>query len=201
MSIGFGPYEMHQTTARHLDMLESTGLTSQLASLVSIPSKPRAVLTKHEVVSIYLIDKALRSPSKVARYYGVSEKTIRDIWSRRTWASETWHLDLHATELEIKRSGRPVGSRDARPRMRKNRGASSHACASAADESRTQDISFACGQTMPWLVESNTAESCSLDEQLHNWELGQCHEELEVSDPFFGDWSPPSCHDYDHCEP
>ncbi len=51
----------------------------------------------------------------IARTYGVSEKTVRDIWKGRTWSKETWHLDT-ARIVSIKRPGRPKGCKDTRPR-------------------------------------------------------------------------------------
>ena len=81
----------------------------------SCPAKPRAVLTKSEVIAIFQ-SKLTHSPAtKVARLYGVSEKAIRDIWTARTWAAETWHLDP-SRALVVKTSGRPIGSRDSKPR-------------------------------------------------------------------------------------
>ena len=80
----------------------------------SAPVKPRAVLTKTEVIAIFQI-KGTQSATKIARCFGVSEKAIRDIWTARTWAAETWHLDTSRL-LNIKSSGRPLGCRDSKPR-------------------------------------------------------------------------------------
>jgi hypothetical protein len=55
--------------------------------------RPRAVLTASQVVAIFQSRAVMRSSSKVSRMYGVSEKTIRDIWVGRTWKAETRHLD------------------------------------------------------------------------------------------------------------
>uniref|UniRef100_A0A7S0M491 Uncharacterized protein n=1 Tax=Cryptomonas curvata TaxID=233186 RepID=A0A7S0M491_9CRYP len=72
----------------------------------------------------------------LAKRYGVSPKTIRDIWNRRTWAYVTiqlWCLEqpdigeVHASGpssfqldgIEYRKNrGRPKGSRDKKPRTR-----------------------------------------------------------------------------------
>jgi hypothetical protein len=55
--------------------------------------RPRAILIASQVVAIFQYRAVLRSSSKVSRMFGVSEKTIRDIWVGRTWKAETQHLD------------------------------------------------------------------------------------------------------------
>ena len=59
--------------------------------------------------------------TQVALVYGVSPKTVRDIWVGRTWYRATCHLDLSkpicAERLEKKR-GRPKGAKDIKPRTR-----------------------------------------------------------------------------------
>ena len=58
------------------------------------------------------------SSSELSKLTGLNEKTIRDVWSARTWAKETWHLDprrWHRAE-RIRGPGRPVGSKDKQPR-------------------------------------------------------------------------------------
>jgi hypothetical protein len=50
----------------------------------------------------------MRSSSKVSRMYGVSEKTIRDIWVGRTWKAETRHLDP-LRPLEVQHADRAHG--------------------------------------------------------------------------------------------
>jgi hypothetical protein len=86
----------------------------------------RERLTKEQVLNIFKIRfgpaKATKtyssSAASIARHYSVSEKAIRDIWSRRTWASETAHL--HPVVLHIKSTmGRPKGSLDRK--IRKSR--------------------------------------------------------------------------------
>lgn len=110
------------------------------------------ILSKQQALDIYSMrtadttsDPALKAvagkSSMVAEMYGVSPKTIRDIWNRKTWAQVTrtmWtqeEADDYAVEqaqaklppaerLAIraemkKRRGRPPGSKDSRPRRRR----------------------------------------------------------------------------------
>jgi hypothetical protein len=86
-----------------------------LHTLPNRAPKPRAILKKSQVITIFQLKHNLLSATKVARSYGVSEKAVRDIWTSRTWATETWHLDP-SRALKIKQSGRPLGSRDSKPR-------------------------------------------------------------------------------------
>ncbi len=51
----------------------------------------------------------------------VSEKTVRDIWTGRTWSRETWHLDT-SRNLQLKQLGRPKGCRDSQPRKQRGSG-------------------------------------------------------------------------------
>jgi len=117
--------------------------------------RSRALLTEQQAVAIYSrrLNAAAdggRSSRVLAWQYGVSPKTIRDIWSRRTWARSTAHLTaaaeltpeplcdrgggalvgcaapahddppLHpAGDCITRPPGRPKGSKDKRPRKRK----------------------------------------------------------------------------------
>jgi hypothetical protein len=71
-------------------------------------STKRIVLNKQFAAEIYSHKLALMTPTsfkeclqvsqlkgrstKVALQYGVSAKTIRDIWNRKTWTDATFHL-------------------------------------------------------------------------------------------------------------
>ena len=65
-------------------------------------SGPRTLLTKEQAAEIYMIGRAFTDSgldplcggrsALMAKKYGVSPKTIRDIWNRRTWQNETRHL-------------------------------------------------------------------------------------------------------------
>jgi hypothetical protein len=82
------------------------------------PGRARARLTKYQAVSIFQSKSSAASAARMAVSYGVSEKAIRDIWKRRTWARETLHLDPSQSHQQ-KTVGRPKGSRDSKPRKTK----------------------------------------------------------------------------------
>jgi hypothetical protein len=83
-------------------------------------------LTQEQVIDIFKIRYGPAKETKmhsskagsIARHYSVSEKTIRDIWTRRTWASETAHIHpvVPYTKVTV---GRPKGSLDTQKRKRK----------------------------------------------------------------------------------
>ena len=94
---------------------------------LALNSKPRAILTSEKAVEIFsrsltsTVSSSAERPhaTSVAREYGVSEKTVRDIWTGRTWSNETRHLDPHRPPREAKPTGRPRGRQDSTPRKRK----------------------------------------------------------------------------------
>lgn len=66
-------------------------------------NKRHAILTKDAAIEIYLEKPTgngwKRGMTKtvaraLGKTYGVDEKTVRDIWNRRSWRRETAHLDL-----------------------------------------------------------------------------------------------------------
>jgi hypothetical protein len=89
------------------------------------PRKTRAILTEQQAVEIFRFKSASAIPQIklsalfVARRYGIHEKTVRDIWKQRTWSHATRSLDGSAGSMETKRIGRPVGSKNKKPRNRK----------------------------------------------------------------------------------
>ena len=86
--------------------------------------KPQAVLTKDKVIEIFKISlkrSAAEKPnaSLLAREHGVNEKTIRDIWTGRTWHDETQPLAIDREPRQRAKTGRPLGCKDSVPRRRK----------------------------------------------------------------------------------
>ena len=95
----------------------------------------RCVLTKDQVVQIFerkLIPSSISSnpnggsctylATKVGKEFGVSPKTVRDIWHGRTWYRQTYHLDpsrADAADRLSRHAGRPKGAKDRIPRQRK----------------------------------------------------------------------------------
>ena len=92
--------------------------------------RPRAILTEQQAVQIFKIkeqESPLSSPSIplpsatcVGREYGVSERTVRDIWKGRTWCQATSSPKSKHQTTSDKRPGRPKGSRDSKPRKKKS---------------------------------------------------------------------------------
>ena len=181
----------------------------------STAPKPRAVLTRDDAIAIFKLKESLQPATKVSRFYGVSEKAVRDIWTGRTWSAETWHLDT-TRALKIKPSGRPQGSRDTKPR--KPRLAFKESSAPKSEEAYTtkkrallscggtdarpvqqhrtcKDNFWPAGVTQICLVsvqvDAEFDKYCSphtksLDEQLFDWELDT--HSRDVFDPFKADW-------------
>ena len=106
-------------------------------------AKPRAVLTKEQVIDICRLSafkdtKASRpTATSVAKAFCVSEKTIRDIWKGRTWCNETLPLDSSRQPKLRKKTGRPLGRKDSAPRRPKQ--APRRPIGSSKLETRPQD--------------------------------------------------------------
>jgi hypothetical protein len=83
-----------------------------------VPSKHRARLTEEAVIQIFTRRHDKVSPTVVSNLYGVNEKTVRDIWSGRTWSKETRHLDPSraASSKKILEIVPPAEQRGAEPK-------------------------------------------------------------------------------------
>ena len=175
-----------------------------------LSGKHRAKLTESDVISIFLAKATRIQATVVGKTYGVSEKAVRDIWSGRTWAKETWHLNPSRT-LVVKQTGRPKGSRDSRPRQKRmpRRSVPSvrpdelvdaddvwqYLC-DPGDESDIRSFPQHCLPCSDALDTSEpiAASHCdlmTLDEQLHRWDDVWC--DPHNSDPFENDWQPAPC--------
>ena len=65
-----------------------------------------------------------RSSADIAKEYGVTEKTIRDIWTGRTWFRETLHLEPSREKIAerlTRQLGRPKGSKDRIQRRKRSK--------------------------------------------------------------------------------
>ena len=111
-------------------------------------TKARAVLQKPEVIEIFLLrplaSELNETPCSelVGKRYGVSPKTIRDIWVGRTWYRTTHHLDptrIDSTERLARHPGRPKGSKDSRPRVSKVRNGAPRVTSRASKKSKQPD--------------------------------------------------------------
>ena len=85
----------------------------------------RAILTEMQAIDIFKVGTSHDSTtagitaSSVAKKYGINERTVRDIWKRRTWTRATGSLE-GITRSKL-RSGRPKGSKDIMPRKPKKK--------------------------------------------------------------------------------
>jgi hypothetical protein len=182
------------------------------AALPKIAAKPRAVLTRADVIAIFQIKAtlALASATKVAKFYGVSEKTIRDVWTRRTWAVETWHLDP-SSALNMKQPGRPLGSRDSKPRKQRqpftessplsqfSSSAQDAACGTVHDDQiLLEEEVWVCDEQIIFQESAGghdsdgihagwCAPSKSIDDELFEWEQGRQADFW--LDPFHEGWA------------
>jgi hypothetical protein len=176
-------------------------------------ARPRAILSKNDAIAIFQMKGSSSSATQVAMPYGVSEKTIRDIWTGRCWGAATWHLD-RSRVLKIKPSGRPPGRRDSRPRKHKRRkqesenGVSNGRAEQKPDviaekhpankkNTLTRNIS---GNLSPLRADATVENKVfslqtkkSVDEQLFDWEHNP--QGSLLVDPFKEDWKRNSCVD------
>ena len=75
----------------------------------------RAILSEAEAIEIFQARASESTSTELGAVYGVSETTIRDIWTARTWSCETRHLDPSRPPRH-KKVGRPKGCKDVKPR-------------------------------------------------------------------------------------
>ena len=175
--------------------------------------KPRARLTEDRVLEIFKLKDSSKSASLLGALHGVSEKTVRDIWTGRTWSMETQHLDT-SRPIVIKIAGRPKGSMDSKPRKQKgqsvqNRLRQSHQslgsnnkhslprsttpCPLSVDEKYVHDNHSDCdfklwtGPQGPASHVQASMHRTSVDDELHEWkERSWCS---PLTDPFRRDWT------------
>ena len=97
-------------------------------------TRKQTILTSEAAIQIFKLRPALKSPiddaesrlktsSSIAKRFGVSPKTVRDIWIGRTWYRQTFPLDPerpNSSERLSKQMGRPRGSKDKSPRSRRS---------------------------------------------------------------------------------
>lgn len=153
-------------------------------------SKPRARLTEAQVVEIFQAKQNQKGAATVARLYGINEKTVRDVWSGRTWSKETWHLDI-LRPVSFKQIGRPRGSRDTKQRKSRalvhqpergesafnehSQGAMQDSLRKHADCSPDETALQTCGKGKQ--TQAGVFQKCqggnryiSIDDQLYEWD-------------------------------
>jgi hypothetical protein len=130
-------------------------------------SKPRARLSAGEVVQIFWSRQEQKSSTVVSRLYGVNEKTVRDIWSGRTWAKETQHLDP-SRHSRIEKIWKPRGGKHVKKST----------SLQVQDLQDLTNFSYMGPEDkfIPYASKDQAAEqtSDSIDEQLYLWDLNDC---------------------------
>jgi hypothetical protein len=107
----------------------------------------RAILTEQQAIEIFgfrfstSLSMTAASALVVAKRYSVNERTVRDIWNLRTWANATLFLAGGAGPIAKEKMGRPLGSKDVRPRKEK------HAARPAMSSERSTSFSTPKGDT------------------------------------------------------
>ena len=149
--------------------------------------KPRARLTEHDVLSIFRCKYSSATATKLASVYGVSEKAVRDIWTGRTWARETWHLETSGG-LPAQPMGRSGGSKTAKNRIPQSK-----------QSSILNDVSMLKEKLKSYVPHSSLSlfrtikSDRTLDEILFDWENTEgCltfQRQLSWKDPFKDDWN------------
>ena len=153
--------------------------------------KTRAKLTEADALDIFRCKAQSMSAASVSKKYGVSEKAVRDIWTGRTWSKETWHLDT-SRSLPLKKMGRPIGRKDAKPRKPR-------VVPRELDTSKFRDTAAAASSHL------DRHHGKPVDEQLHEWYL-RSDVDYDFQDPFACDSAVHDClmmlpmqHEAEHC--
>ena len=156
-----------------------------------VASKHRRRLTESQVQSIYLAKKPGIRATKIAGSFGVNEKTVRDIWSGRTWAKET----LHVRHGDSESSGSPSRIVECNQPMGEILTAGHQALRPDQNHDRKSQFHFEnIGHCYDDLEHRSDPVFTSVDEQLWRWEETiWC--DLCSSDPFKLDWKPEPCVD------
>jgi hypothetical protein len=68
--------------------------TTRVMAGAGVPSEPRKVLTAEDAIEIYSVKirKTPRDSWRLAAAYGITSRTVRNIWNHCTWAHSTMHL-------------------------------------------------------------------------------------------------------------
>jgi len=151
------------------------------------PSSKRQQLIPEEAAEIYM-----QRPSKegkmsrhggmalckvIAPKYGVTPKTIRDIWRGRTWIQATQHLWSEEERAVRLRSQVATESSDSDELARTQEEENGHEINSLVNfhsiplKPRSQQLAPPCLETSGW-----------------SWECGSAPLESTFEDPFHGDW-------------
>ena len=179
--------------------------TSQTShTVLSVPQVLDIFKLKTDKHARFTGPNGVLSAKLVGQHYNVSAKTVRDIWNSRTWYRETHHLEpsrSDAKERLSKRPGRPKGSKDRKPRVRKMFSLSSQAACvdpgqlqpankgTINDPARQQNVVYESCLAVSSTIE--TSQMCT-DDSAPSWTIrpivDACAAGHNFSDPFHDDW-------------
>jgi hypothetical protein len=154
--------------------------------------KARSVLTADQAVQIFKARPSEKSVTlasrELAEKYSVSPKTVRDIWSGRSWYKETYIFDKTKAPLIQKLSkvpGRPKGSKDSRPRQRKTNDTTFSMLGADGDEAGTtcssRQQTSACGD-LPFASSSHSmGQSQQIQSKIRFFKSQQFHHSKPMS--------------------
>ena len=162
--------------------------------------RARAKLSESDALNIYHCKTSVTSAAAISKLYCVSEKTVRDIWTGRTWSKVTWHLD-ESRPIPTKKMGRPLGRKDAQPRKSRSLRTIPKSSAKFQTPLKSQSIDIApvfslAMNEWPQVRKMDTEDvpslACcwhdhSIDELLD--EKTQCGFDTTFEDPFGSDWA------------
>jgi hypothetical protein len=123
----------------------------------------KARLTEKDALDIFKMkySGAVPRATEVAQFYGVTEKTIRDVWQGRTWAKKTRCLDL-SRFLEVNQAVRKPHSK----------------------LSKTRRTLTSRQFVLP--LQTQTHQGESIDDVLFDWDQTNSAD-IGISDPFHQD--------------
>ena len=140
-------------TGKTFEALNSCHNFPKLQEIRKPLMKTRARLTAASVLEIFKSKGKGLSATKIGIRYGINEKTVRDIWTGRTWLKETARLDP-SRSIYFQKVGGPIGIIGIKDRKPRKKPADPEQCLASEVKASDHDL--------------------SLDEQLHEWNLQGC---------------------------
>ena len=165
-------------TSKRLEDLALIQDSPKMQDISGFIVKSRARLTEASVLEIFKSKGNGLSASKIGVRYGINEKTVRDIWTGRTWLKETARLDPSGS-IRLQKLGRPIGSRDIK-QLKKP----SNPKQNSASEMNPSDRDLSSSVKAISLDAARLR--LSIDAQIHEWNLqGRWVESKEPSFALF----------------
>lgn len=206
---------------RRFVVLLATPIDSMTEHTSTASTRIGTVLTEELAIEIYKCKLAFNAPSNYAECFqsaeirkrgksvpvsvkfGISPKTVRDIWSHRTWAYATyplWPDDNDEDDLFLKkgseiprkgRPGRPKGSRSTlqpRPRKKSLVPESSKECDCSSTPAVVQFIPWCCDHVSSSFNICALCKKGSVQFPEDDIEVQRSNRDPRIEDPFHDDW-------------